>query len=194
MRFILPIDQLVTYYGHDLKGANLPFNFQLLQTAWNAASIARIMEEYEAALPSGAWPNWVLGNHDKRSDRFENWCGPGAGCGDAAAHIARHPDHLLRGGNWDEGCSHSPDQVQDPAEKNEPGLGLGRDPSGLRCPGMVAPCGLYFRKPWLPLGADHAISMWKSLRENRRSILSLYRRLMDLRRDNPAYTQGPFIR
>ncbi len=36
----LPIEQLVTYYGHDLKGANLPFNFQLLQTAWNAASIA----------------------------------------------------------------------------------------------------------------------------------------------------------
>jgi alpha-glucosidase len=60
----LPIVQLVSYYGHDLKGANLPFNFQLLRTAWNAASIARIMEEYEAALPQGGWPNWVLGNHD----------------------------------------------------------------------------------------------------------------------------------
>ena len=32
----LPIEQLVTYYGRELKGANLPFNFQLLQTAWNA--------------------------------------------------------------------------------------------------------------------------------------------------------------
>jgi len=56
----LPIEQLITYYGHDLKGAHLPFNFQLLQTAWNAASIAQIMEEYQAALPHGAWPNWIL--------------------------------------------------------------------------------------------------------------------------------------
>ena len=61
----LPIEQLVSYYGIDLKGVNLPFNFQLIQTAWNASSIARLMEEYEAALPQGAWPNWVLGNHDK---------------------------------------------------------------------------------------------------------------------------------
>jgi len=32
----LPIEELVTYYGRNLKGAHLPFNFQLIQTAWNA--------------------------------------------------------------------------------------------------------------------------------------------------------------
>jgi hypothetical protein len=32
----LPLDRLVTYYGKDLKGAQLPFNFALLRTAWNA--------------------------------------------------------------------------------------------------------------------------------------------------------------
>ena len=61
----LPIQQLMTYYGENLTGANLPFNFQLLQCAWSADAIAQILSDYHAALPAGAWPNWVLGNHDQ---------------------------------------------------------------------------------------------------------------------------------
>src|SRR6202000_2702526 len=61
----LPIARLVAYYGAQLKGANLPFNFQLLEAKWNARGIATLIDEYEAALPRGGWPNWVLGNHDK---------------------------------------------------------------------------------------------------------------------------------
>ena len=61
----LPLTRLVTYYGPDPnttagRGADLPFNFHLIQTAWDAAKIARLIEEYEALLPPGAWPNWVL--------------------------------------------------------------------------------------------------------------------------------------
>ncbi|MDB5648812.1 MAG: alpha amylase catalytic region, partial [Hyphomicrobiales bacterium] len=61
----LPIDRLVAYYGEDLAGAHLPFNFQLLQTAWHAGKIADLIGEYEGAIPDGGWPNWVLGNHDR---------------------------------------------------------------------------------------------------------------------------------
>ena len=61
----LPFDQLATYYGQDLDGAQLPFNFHLMQCPWNAAAIAQVIVEYEQALPVGAWPNWVLGNHDQ---------------------------------------------------------------------------------------------------------------------------------
>ena len=61
----LPFERLVTYYGRDLRGAHLPFNFALIDTAWNAPALAAAICEYEAALPAGAWPNWVLGNHDK---------------------------------------------------------------------------------------------------------------------------------
>ena len=60
----LPIDKLVSYYGNALQGAQLPFNFQLLSAPWSAPDLARIIKDYEAALPLGAWPNWVLGNHD----------------------------------------------------------------------------------------------------------------------------------
>ncbi|CAN5605652.1 hypothetical protein BH24ACT20_BH24ACT20_13930 [soil metagenome] len=61
----LPVDRLMAYYGEDLGGVHLPFNFQLiLLEYWNAGKVRRIVDEYEAALPEGGWPNWVLGNHD----------------------------------------------------------------------------------------------------------------------------------
>ena len=35
----LPVEQLMAYYGSDLQGAHLPFNFQLLQCAWTAEAV-----------------------------------------------------------------------------------------------------------------------------------------------------------
>jgi alpha-glucosidase len=61
----LPIERLVQYYGVNLGGVDVPFNFQLLLTSWQARDIARIIGEYEAALSERGWPNWVLGNHDR---------------------------------------------------------------------------------------------------------------------------------
>jgi alpha-glucosidase len=49
----LPLERLVAYYGQDLAGAHLPFNFQLIHTAWNAREIAALIDEYEAAVPAG---------------------------------------------------------------------------------------------------------------------------------------------
>jgi len=60
----LPVPQLMTYYGTNGDGANMPFNFQLLNAAWNAADIGRMVSDYDRALPEHAWPNWVLCNHD----------------------------------------------------------------------------------------------------------------------------------
>src|SRR4029077_16549245 len=44
----------------------LPFNFGLLKTVWDARSVAAHVEEVEAvtAVP-GRWPTYVLGNHDE---------------------------------------------------------------------------------------------------------------------------------
>ena len=42
----LPIKDLMAYYGQDLNGANLPFNFLLLQCPWNTQAIAQVITEY----------------------------------------------------------------------------------------------------------------------------------------------------
>src|SRR6185312_1431817 len=49
----LPFDRLVAYYGEGLKGAHLPFNFSLLDAPWHARDVAKLIDDYEAALPKG---------------------------------------------------------------------------------------------------------------------------------------------
>src|SRR5260370_12226002 len=54
------------YYGEQLDEIHLPFNFQFVtMPTWEASTIRQAVEGYEAALPQEAWPNWVLGNHDR---------------------------------------------------------------------------------------------------------------------------------
>ena len=89
----LPLEQIVAYYG-DSDGIQVPFNFELLTTAWDASVIAGYVDRYLAALPAGAWPNWVLCNHDTPRVATRLGPRPGPGGGHAAADPARHPHPL----------------------------------------------------------------------------------------------------
>ncbi len=189
----LPIERLVAYYGHNLTGAHLPFNFQLIQTAWNAPCITRLIQEYEAALPEGGWPNWVLGNHDQ--PRIA------AKVGDAQARVAAMLLLTLRGTPTmyygDEiGLARVDiprDRIQDPWEKSEPGLGFGRDPQ--RTPmqwDASSNAGFTTGEPWLPLSMDHSDRNVEALSADPGSILTLYRRLLTLRRSTSALSIGSY--
>jgi alpha-glucosidase len=189
----LPTERLVTYYGKDLSGAHLPFNFQLIQTAWNAAAIDRLIREYEAALPPGGWPNWVLGNHDQ--PRIA------ARVGERQARVAamllltlRGTPTLYYGDEIGLARVHiPPDRVQDPWEKNEPGLGFGRDPQRTPMQWDGSPgAGFSTGEPWLPLSPDHDTANVAALSGDPTSILTLYRRLLELRRRMPALAIGDY--
>ncbi len=189
----LPIERLVAYYGEDLSGAHLPFNFHLLQTSWNASAIAALISDYEAALPAGGWPNWVLGNHDKPriADRV----------GNRQARVAAMLLLTLRGtptmyyadeiglGN----VKIPPEAVQDPWEKNEPGLNVGRDPQRTPMQWSAGPfAGFSEAKPWLPRSEDHEIRNVAELERDDGSILSLYQRLIALRNESAALHFGDY--
>ena len=58
----LPLERLVRYYG---AGLDLPSNFHLISTPWEAEALGAHVAAFEALLPDGAWPNYVLGNHDR---------------------------------------------------------------------------------------------------------------------------------
>lgn len=189
----LPLERLVAYYGRDLAGAHLPFNFQLIHTAWNAREIAALIAEYEAAVPEGGWPNWVLGNHDQ--PRI------GARVGPQQARVAAMLLLTLRGTPTmyygDEigigKVEIPPDAVQDPWEKNEPGLGLGRDPerTPMHWDGS-AQGGFTSGRPWLPLDQSFASCHVEGLRNDPASILMLYRRLIELRQEHLALSVGRY--
>jgi len=190
----LPLHRLVAYYGNDLSGAQMPFNFALLSTLWSARSIERIIADYERALPAGAWPNWVLGNHDR--PRVASRVGP------EQARVAAMLLLTLRGTPTlyygDEIGMHqvavAPEQVRDPFEKNVPGIGAGRD--GCRTPMQwnAAPhAGFSTAQPWLPLPDDFVHENVVNLAADSRSNLHLHKALIELRRRSPQLVSGDYV-
>jgi alpha-glucosidase len=187
----LPFNRLITYYGKNLEGAQLPFNFALIHAAWNAQEIARLIAEYENALPAGGWPNWVLGNHDQ--PRIA------ARVGESQARIAAMLLLTLRGTPTmyygDElGLARTavpPEFTQDPWEKNEPGLGVSRDPWRTPFPwDNSTNAGFTTGQPWLPLDSKYRTKNVKSLRQQYDSLLMLYHRLIQIRKAHRALTSG----
>ena len=189
----LPLDRLMAYYGTDLDGVQLPFNFQLLQSAWNARRIAALIDRYEAALPPGGWPNWVLGNHDK--PRIASRVGlPQARVAAMLLLTLRGTPTLYYGDELGmvDGLIGA-NRVQDPLEKNVPGMGLGRDPSRTPMQWDASPhAGFTVGDPWLPISDDFAAVNVRSEEDDAASMLSLYRRLLLLRRSTPALSVGEY--
>ena len=189
----LPVERLVKYYGADLSGAHLPFNFQLVQAPWDAAHLARLIEGYEHALPEGAWPNWVLGNHDQR--RIASRVGgPQARVAAMLLLTLRGTPTLYYGDEIGMRDVEIPTHlVRDPLERNVPGRGLGRDPE--RTPmqwSAGAHAGFSIAGPWLPLAPDYRDVNVEKQSADPRSMLALYRQLIALRRSETALETGTF--
>jgi alpha-glucosidase len=187
----LPLERIVAYYGENLTGAHLPFNFLLIGTDWHAPTIAGLIRRYEAALPPGGWPNWVLGNHDK--PRIASRVGA------AQARVAAVLLLTLRGTPTmyygDEIGMHDVPipfaEVRDPFELNEPHKGLGRDPQ--RTPMRWFPrdgAGFTRGTPWLRIGDDVETCNVATQADDPESMLSLYKALLRLRREMPSLSRG----
>jgi glycosidase len=85
------------------------------------------------------------------------------------------------------------DQVRDPRELREPGLALGRDPVRTPMPWDASEnAGFTTARPWLPLNADWPTRNSARMGEDPHSILTLYRRLLAMRRTHPALSIGSF--
>jgi glycosidase len=188
----LPIEQLVTYYGQADPGVHLPFNFQLLTLPWDAREVDAAVRLYEGVLPEGAWPNWVLSNHDQR--RIATRVGP------AQAHVAAVLLLTLRGTPTMyygdelalEDVPITAAQMQDP-QGLRLGLAFSRDPCRAPMPwDASAGAGFTTGTPWLPLNPDYATRNVAAQREDPASTLTLYRRLLALRRARRALTSGAY--
>ena len=187
----LPLERLVAYYGKDLGGAQMPFNFALLSAPWHAADIARLIIRYEGLLPDAAWPNWVLGNHDR--PRIASRVGPAqAGVAGMMLLTLRGTPTLYYGDEIGmQQVPIAPDQVRDPFEKNVPGIGVGRD--GCRTPmqwDSHPQAGFTQGVPWLPVAESAAQQNVETLSRDPRSILSFYRAMLALRVSSATLRDG----
>ncbi len=189
----LPIERLVRYYGEGGSGVQLPMNLHLISTPWDAESVGSLIDTYEGALPASGWPTWVLGNHDR--SRIASRVGR------AQARVAamllltlRGTPTLYYGDELGMRDVEIPSElVQDPYERNVPGIGVGRDPA--RTP-MRWSCeekaGFTTGEPWLPLGEGHAEVNVETHKKTPRSMLALHHRLLALRRAESAFALGSY--
>ncbi len=190
----LPINRLVTYYGEKLSGVHLPFNFQLLVLPWEPLAIFAAINEYEGSIPAGAWPNWVLGNHDK--SRIASRIGRSQARVAALLLLTLRGTPTLYYGDelgLQDGIIPA-NAVQDPQEINMPGLGLGRDPARTPMqwePGPAA--GFSKGRPWLPVSEDLEHCNVQTQQADNDSFLHYVRRLLTLRRQITALSVGEFF-
>jgi len=190
----LPNDRLARWHGTpEAPQVHLPFNFALIENAWDAATIGKLIADYEASLPAWGWPNWVLGSHD--APRIA------ARIGEAQARVAmmmlltlRGTPTLYQGDELGIGAVDiPPGRVRDPRELRQPGIGLGRDPCRTPMPWDDSPhAGFSSAEPWLPLNPDWPVRNVAAQEVDPSSMLALTRALLRLRRAEPALALGDY--
>jgi alpha-glucosidase len=165
----------------------------LLFAPWRAPHLAKLIEEYEAALPQGGWPNWVLGNHD-RPRIASRLSGEQARIAAMLLLTLRGTPTIYYGDEIGmEQVTIPPDRVRDPFEKNVPGLGVGRD--GCRTPMQWEAkenAGFSAGEPWLPMAQTYRERNVATERADSGSLYNLYRRLIALRRSRRSLTLGGY--
>ena len=198
--FFASAEKAASYCGQELLHAVFSFEFTGVGGfgggRLNPGSIRRKIEQRERIfIAAGAWPTTVMGNHDvpRPASRY---C---RGEEDQKAKLAMALLLTLRGtpflyygdeiGMRDRNLRRS--QILDPVGKRFWPLLRGRD--GCRTPmqwDSSSQAGFTEGTPWLRV---HSNSAWRNVEAQSKdpgSILSLTRRLIRLRKANPALTQG----
>jgi len=182
-----------TYYGTKLDELHMPFNFILIGAPWSAGVFRAAVDNVEAALPPGAWPNYVLSNHDEHrmASRY----------GTAQARVAMMLLLTLRGTptvyygdeiGLQDGII-PPEVEQDPFGIRVPGQG--RDPERTPMQWDATPNAGFCppdSTPWLPISSDYQAINVASEQPQDSSMLALTHGLIELRRATPALYAGSY--
>ena len=184
------------YYGAGTQEfgteLHLPFNFALIMLKWEANAVRAFVDGYEAATPAYGWPNYVLGNHDQTRVATR--------IGSAQARAAAMLLLTLRGTPFiyygDElgmrDVDIAPELYQDPQGIN---LGISRDPERTPMQWDSSPHAGFSEgsvATWLPLAPDYQTSNVEAEKADPRSMLTLYKRLIELRRSDEALVLGAY--
>jgi len=202
--YLLSTAAVATYYG-DGDELHLAFNFPPLYAPWTSeAWNGCIGETVDALGPRGAWPTWVLSNHDNvrhrtRYDRAARLHGEEPAVtmrrSEARARAAAVLLMTLRGSPFlyqgeELGLADAAipsDRAVDPGGRDgcrAPIPWTDADDHGWPTTGAAG--------PWLPFAPEAALRNHAAQRADLSSVLHLYRRLLALRHGRRALSVGTF--
>ncbi len=191
----LPYPKLMAYYGEHFDECHLPFNFGLLQCPFQVDAIADLVNQYEGLLPRGAWPNWVLGNHDQDRIASAQRAGRNARIAQMLLLTLRGTPTMYYGdeiglvnGNI------PPEKYQDPQALNEPGVARSRDPERTPMQWDDSPyAGFSTVEPWLPVNKNYMTCNVATQREEPDSFLQMVKELIAIRTSCVALHHGRYV-
>ncbi len=172
-----------------------PFNFEGILSPWDAAEFKQLIDSFEASLKPNYLSIYCLGNHDR--SRLASRLGSAAAARTAAVMLLTLPGMPTMYYGEELGMvdgSIPANRIQDPFEKNVPGMGLGRDPE--RTPlqwSAAANAGFSNSQPWLPVNSDYRTKNVQAQLAEPSSSLNLYRQLLALRGSSSAIAAGKYI-
>jgi alpha-glucosidase len=184
----VPIEELVSFYGDRVPELHLPLNLTLTWSKWQADVAGRTIAEYQSRVSGRGWPTTTLDTHDQPRIAAR-----------AGAQQARLAAFLLltqRGTPTiyygDEigmrGVPIPPEHAVDPQGRR---TGRNRDPTRTPMQWSNEPhAGFSTAKPWLPVGADSGTANVASQSRDAGSLLTLHRRLLELRAAEPVLCEG----
>jgi alpha-glucosidase len=183
--YLLSTALVAKYYG-DGDELHMSFNFPPLFAPWKAdrwrKRIDRVIEEFD---PRGAWPTWVLSNHDNPRHRTRYGSEARARAAALLLLALRGTPFLYAGEELGlEDALVPGERVLDPG---------GRD--GCRAPipwTREAHHGWGTNDPWLPWPPDPSERSAEAMAADPGSILHLYRALLAARRGSDALRVGDF--
>ncbi|CAB3382429.1 Hypothetical predicted protein [Cloeon dipterum] len=195
------LENTMKYYGEgDVKGAHFPFNFEFITNVNNettASELKEIIDRWQNALPSGAWSNWVIGNHDRTrvASRFGRDFSIAAitmGQLLPGTAITYNGEEINMEDTWiswadtvdPQGCQAGPEFYEK----------FSRDP--VRTPyqwddsvyaGFTIPDS---EKPWLPVNGNYEELNLAAQKQEENSPYAIYKKLTAMRKDMNAVKSG----
>jgi alpha-glucosidase len=192
--------RLAGWYGPSGDELHLAFNFMFLRAPWEAERFAAIVDQMERLLPTGAWPDYTLSNHDnpRARSRYEPLDArgqPDRARGLARARVGMLMVLTLRGTPF----IYYGEEIGQADVPIPPALVVdvaGRDPERAPMP-WAAGLGAGFTtgRPWLPIGteASAGINVEDEARDPG-SMLAFTRQAIWCRRRSPALRHGTYRR
>jgi alpha-glucosidase len=192
------VAQLREYYGQRNDELQMPMD--LMMTEFKQLSAPAFREHIGAVESAGGWPVFVISNHDIMRS-YARW-GDGEHNDDiakmmAAMYLTLRGTPIMYYGEEIGMENYGPlskDDVRDPIGRRGWPLEKGRD--GERTPMQWSDAinaGFTQGTPWLPVAPSYTTHNVAAETADSRSILNFYRRIIELRRTEPALRDGQYV-